>query len=146
MSEQGAQAAEMSALVAGELEREREYVNTGSLRAPTVTDPALLALLIASRLQGWGPKALLTWIRSNPGVPAISKMLLGLLVSRTSLQADFVHSKLYERMVSDELRYLRTHLSNQYKSVCRPKERQLPSADNVYGPQDQLFLPLTLDE
>lgn len=146
MAGQGAQAAEMCAYVAGEIEREREYVNSGSLRTPAVMDPALMALLIASRLQGWGPKALLNWIRSNPDVPAVTRMLLGLLVSRTSVQAEFVHSRFYERVVAAELHYLRTQLSAQFKSGSRPNEPQLLATDSVAGTHNQLSLPLTLDE
>jgi len=148
MAGQGARAAEMCAYVAGEIEREREYVNTGSLRTPAVMDPALMALLIASRLQGWGPKALLNWIRSNPDVPAVTRMLLGLLVSRTSVQAEFVHSRFYERVVAAELHYLRTQLRAHFTSVGKPirKELQLHAPNNVNNTHNQLSLPLTPGE
>lgn len=146
MAGQGARAAEMCAYVAGEIEREREYVNTGSLRTQAVMDPALMALLIASRLQGWGPKALLNWIRSNPEFPSVTRMLLGLLVSRTSVQAEFGHSRFYERVVAAELHYLHTQLSAQFKSGSRPEEPQLLAGNYVDGSNDQLTLPLIAGE
>lgn len=145
MAGQGARGAEMCAHVAGEIEREREYVNTGSLRSPAVMDPALMALLIASRLQGWGPKALLNWIRSNPDVPAVTRMLLGLLVSRTSVQSEFVHSGVYERVVAAELHYIRAQLSAQFKSGSSPKKSKSLATENVVGSHNQLSLPSTLD-
>lgn len=148
MASQGARAADMSAYVAGQIEREREYVNTGSLKASAAMEPALMALLIATRLQGWGPGALLNWIRSNSDVPAVARVLLSLLVSRTSVQGEFVHSRLYERIVADELHYLRTQLRVHFTAASTPlrKELQLHAPNNVNGTHNQLSLPLTPGE
>ena len=148
MASQGARAADMSAYVAEQIEREREYVNTGSLKASVAMDPALMALLIATRLQGWGAGALLKWIRSNSDVPAVARVLLGLLVSRTSVQGEFAHSQFYERVVADELHFLRTQLRAHFTSVGKPirKELQLHAPNNVNNTHNQLSLPLTPGE
>jgi hypothetical protein len=101
---QGPEGRKISLMVYDALAQQQAYINSNVHSVTEIPNQAVLAALTAARLQGWGPGALLDWIRADSKLPIGTRVLLGLLIGRSSVQGKFVHSLYYQQMIRDELR------------------------------------------
>lgn len=133
---QGPEGRKISLMVNDALAQQRSYIDTNVHFVTEIPNQAVLAALTAARLQGWGPGALLDWIRANAKLPIGTRVLLGLLIGRSSVQGKFVHSFYYEKMIRDELRRIarplrRLGLLHNNRTVLKPRFAKGPEPEQL---------------